>query len=374
MSMKILVATGLYPPEIGGPATHIEILERELPAEGIEVVTIPFSLVRKYPKIIRHIMYVVLLVRALKDVDLLYVLDPVSVGLPALIASVLRRKKYVLRVAGDYAWEQAVGRYGSQLLLDQFVHNVHRQPFVVRILARVERLVARHAVCIVVPSEYMKGIVRAWGIAKEDIQVIYTAFSHIEVTEHREDIREMLGYTGVVVASVGRLVPWKGFRVLIDVIADLASSEPDVNLVIIGDGHERSALQTYALERGVPDRVRFVDRQPKETLAIALSGVDMFVLNTAYEGFSHQLLEVMDLGIPIITTSVGGNRELITHEQEGLLVEYNNRAELRDALLRLMRSASLRGTLVLHARERVRSFTIGRMVRDVTAVLTKSMQ
>ena len=103
--MKILIATGLYPPDIGGPATYTALLEKELPQHGIEVTVAPFSSVRHLPKGIRHVAYFLTLMRMSRNVSFIYALDPVSVGVPALFASILRFKPFILSVRGDYAWE-----------------------------------------------------------------------------------------------------------------------------------------------------------------------------------------------------------------------------------------------------------------------------
>lgn len=366
--MKVLVATGLYPPEIGGPATHVEILERELPTRGIEVQVLPFNTVRKYPKVIRHAVYLLLLLSKARGVSIIYALDPVSVGLPALIAARIMRKKFILRVAGDYAWEQAAGRFGVTLFLDQFVQEIHLQPFMVRILAYAERLVAQHADRIVVPSVYLQGILGAWGIEKKEVTVVYNAFAPIEVRESTKEIRAKLGYTGIVIVSAGRLVPWKGFYTLISIVAELRKEHLDVSCVIVGDGPDRARLVARAEECGVQDAVQFVDRQSKEALAQTISAADMFVLNTAYEGFSHQLLEVMALGVPVVTTTVGGNGELLIHEETGLLVPYDDSSALTAAIQRLMQGGELRERLCKNAKKTAESFTVARMIEGVQNV------
>lgn len=367
--MKVLLATGLYAPEIGGPATHTAILEREMSQFGIEIISVPFGSVRHYPKIIRHAMYVVALLKKVRGVDVIYALDPVSVGLPALFVAWVARKKFVLRVAGDYAWEQAAGRYGVTLFLDEFVKRMGEQPLPVRVLGAFQRFVAKRADRVVVPSEYLKRIVETWGVRSELFSVVYTAFAPMRVKEDKEEIRAMLGYAGSTIVSVGRLVPWKGFRTLIDVTYKLSRDYPDITCVIIGDGPEHSALVAHAKERGMETHVRFVDRQPKQALAVALSGADVFVLNTSYEGFSHQLLEVMALGVPIVTTPVGGNTELLTDEREGLLVPYDDTKELVRAITRLLQEKSLRESVTAAARERVKEFSTPRMVEGIRQVL-----
>src|SRR6185436_880397 len=104
--MRILVATGLYPPESGGPATYSKFLVEKLPALGVEVSVLPFSRVRYLPKLVRHVAYFFACASLAREADIVYAQDTVSVGLPAALAAFVARKKFMVRVPGDYAWEQ----------------------------------------------------------------------------------------------------------------------------------------------------------------------------------------------------------------------------------------------------------------------------
>ena len=173
--MNILIATGLYPPEIGGPATYTEILEEELPKLGHTPVIVPFGLVRGLPKIIRHIVYFFLVAKRGFRSDVIYALDPVSVGLPALLVAKLMRKRFLVRIAGDYAWEQGTARYGVKDSLDTFSKKMKEYKVVVQLLKKVEFFVARYAERVIVPSKYLKKIVSNWGIDGSHISVIYNS-------------------------------------------------------------------------------------------------------------------------------------------------------------------------------------------------------
>jgi len=139
----------------------------------------------------------------------------------------------------------------------------------------------------------------------------------------------------------------------------------DVTLVVIGDGPLRDDLEEYAKECGVASSVRMVGRMPQDTLGAAVKASDVFVLNTAYEGMSHQLLEVMDLGVPIVTTSVGGNTELITDGINGLLVNYDDSGALTEAIVRVLKNEHLRTGMVQHARLRVKDFDRSIVVNEL---------
>src|SRR4051812_7117496 len=104
--MRLLIATPLYPPELGGPATYAKALEDGLPAHGNQVTLVKFGTVRHLGKGVRHLAFFWHIFTALKHADMVLALDPVSVGLPALLAARLRRKPFLVKVVGDYAWEQ----------------------------------------------------------------------------------------------------------------------------------------------------------------------------------------------------------------------------------------------------------------------------
>lgn len=332
--MKILIATGLYPPDIGGPATYTKFLERHLSGYGIEYTVVAFTHVRKYPKIIRHVLYLKELLKVGKTVDIIYALDTISVGIPALIASRILRKKLFLRVPGDYAWEQGQQRFGITDTLDDYLKKKEK-PFAVRVLAWAQSRVARSATRVVVPSEYMKTVVSAWGVRAENVVRIYSALNPILVALSKEELREKYKYNGFVCITAARLAPWKGIEALIDVTTTLRAQGVDIMLEILGDGDLREHLAQYIEKKDAMYYVHLRGQVNKSELAERIKGADAFVLNTSYEGLSHQLLEVMEIGVPIVTTPVGGNVELITHEVEGLVVPWNNRKDMSDALMRI---------------------------------------
>ena len=90
--MNILITTGIYPPEIGGPATYAFLVEGELKNRGHRVRVLPFRIVRKYPTIIRHIIYFFKIIKKIWWADIILTQDTVSVGLPSVMAAKFLRK------------------------------------------------------------------------------------------------------------------------------------------------------------------------------------------------------------------------------------------------------------------------------------------
>lgn len=367
--MNITLATGLYPPEIGGPATYAAMLEAELPARGITVTTVPFGWVRRYPKIIRHVVYAWKLWRASKEADIMYALDPISVGVPALWVARLRKVPFLVRLGGDYAWEQGRVRFGVTSTLDEFLEAPDTWPWQVRLLAKIQTYVVGKAVRAVVPSKYLRSVVERWGIAPDHIKVIYSALYPLTVSGTRAELRRQFGYTDPTIVSAGRLVPWKGFRALIDVVAKLKAHYPQITLVIVGDGEDMQRLKDQVAKRGLIEQVRFTGRISKDALGATIKAADVFVLNTAYEGLSHQLIEVMDLGTPIVTTTAGGNPELITDGVTGYTIPFNDEAKLEESIVRVLNHPESRERITQSARARSKQFVQPVVIAEITEFL-----
>jgi glycosyltransferase involved in cell wall biosynthesis len=365
--MRVLIATGLYPPEVGGPATYSRVLETELPKHGIQVSVLPFSRVRHLPKVFRHVRYFFFVLKEGKHVDVIYAQDPVSVGLPALCAARFLKKKFLLKIVGDYAWEQAVQRSGFAGTLEEFQYAP--LPFLPRALRFLERYVARHAARVVVPSKYLGKIVGQWGVQKKNISIIYNGMEELADAGNKPVLRGLVRFSGKLIVSIGRLVPWKGFRELIGMLAGMKKDFPDTKLMIIGAGPDMAELEEEAARKGLANDVIFTGALPRDVLLRYVRLSDVFVLNTRYEGFSHQILEVMAVGVPIVTTRVGGNPEIIEHEKNGFLTVPNDTARIEGHVRALLSDAALRARIVAAGKRKVKQFSDERMVTETVKLL-----
>lgn len=367
--MRVLVATGLYPPEIGGPATYAALLERLLPERGYTIVVLPFRLVRRYPTGIRHLLYAWHALRLARQADLIVALDPFSVGIPARIAAFLRRKKFVVKVVGDFAWEQARQRFGFAGTIEEFQSaELDLIPSLMRFL---ERAVSRSADHVVVPSKYLAGIVGFWGVPEERLSVIYNGVSIADVGD-RDTIRGVLHFSGKLIISVGRLVPWKGFATLLTTFARLRRKDPELRLFIVGSGPDLVKLEALTEKEGVADAVIFAGAVDHDALLRYLRAADVFVLNTSYEGFSHLILETMAVGTPVITTLVGGNPEIIDDGVSGYLISPNDTDALGKRITKVLTDKAIHTRIASEASKKVAAFTDVRVAEE-TARLFKAL-
>lgn len=359
---RLLIATPLYPPEPGGPATYTKLLEDGLQSQGVSTETLKFSDVRHLPKVLRYLSYFWRALRAGRRSDAVLALDPVSTGLPAAAAAVLLRKPFVVKVVGDYAWEQGTQRFGIVAPLDEFI-CMGRVPFPVAVLRSAQTWVACRAKLVIVPSEYLKGIVCAWGIPQEKVRVVHNAVQMHGGGSAPEAVRTL---PHPFVVSVGRLVPWKGMKELIDAVAAVRLAGTPLSITVVGEGPERTVLEAHA-QKMLGNGFTFTGALAPKDVHAVLAEADLFALNTSYEGLSHVLIEALMAGLPIVTTCVGGNPEVI-EEGGGILVETGDTLALTLALRQLVEDKVLRDRMSIAARERAQAFSV-----DATLSRTKDV-
>ncbi len=329
MKKKIFIATGVYPPESGGPATYTRLLEERLPALGFEVSVLPYRAVRGLPKGLSHLAYLLMSIGYAASADVVYAQDTVSVGWPASIAARICGKPFLVRVPGDYAWEQGRARFGVKESLDDFQRGTYA-PEVER-LRRIQCRVVRRAKVVVAPSQYLGRIVEGFGVPKEKVRVIYNG---IDLDVSSEPPKERP--SGYLVVSSGRRVPWKGFEALEHTV----SGEKDWHLFI-------------------------AENLPRAQALGWVKAADVYALNSTYEGLSHALLEAMALGTPIVATRVGGNPELIRDGVDGLLIPPNDEAALHAALKKVQQDKEGAYARAQSALERVKEFSIDASIAQV---------
>ncbi len=157
----------------------------------------------------------------------------------------------------------------------------------------------------------------------------------------------------LVIGSVGRLSAEKNFAGLIRAVASLLRQGADVDLVLVGDGPERTRLEALVAELGLQDRVHILGYRA-DTIDL-YQAMDIFVLNSLREGLPNVLLEAMAMELPVVATRAGGIGRLIGHECNGLLIHPEADDQLVAAIGRLLADPALRRRLGVAGRRTVES-------------------
>jgi glycosyltransferase involved in cell wall biosynthesis len=335
--MKLLIAADIFPPESGGPATYAVTLANELVNLGDEVVIVslnpksdrsavscPLFPVRFKNKLLRYAHYFWLLYQNAKNVDVIYAMGPVNAGVPALAVAKILRKKFIVKVVGDYAWEQGQVSGKVNDSIDAFQNKSY--PGKIGWLKRKEAEVVGAADAIIAPSKYLKNIVIGWGASEKRVHVIYNevAFETPEPIVHS-------GEHWIV--SVGRLVPWKGMEMLVEIMPEILKNVSDAKLKIVGNGPEFDNLKLKIKNLQLGNLVELTDNLSHAKTLKYIASADIFILNSAYEGFSHVLIEAHHQGVPVIASRAGGNTEILEGDS---LFEYNNKQEIVEKICRFI--------------------------------------
>ncbi len=379
--MKILIVTGIFPPDIGGPASYVSAIAEALKDRGHspQVITLSDKLCHKDERysfsVVRIPRFSFRPVRVLKTVlkiielggnaDLLFVH---GLGLEAVLANFLIKKPLVQKIVGDLAWERARTFEGITDTLEDFQNIKYGRK--VELVKKLRKFWVKKSSVIITPSSYLKKIVSGWGVNEDKIKVIYNAVDVNGVIEGSMPDAFMTLDASKKIVSVGRLVSWKGFKGLINAVADI----PDVCLVIIGEGPERANLEKLIKEKNLNEKVRLVGLQSRDAVFSYLKSSDLFVLNSSYEGLPHIVLEAMSALVPVIATDTGGTGELVKNGVNGLLIQPGNHADLKDAVNRLMYDDILQKELVENGQETVVKFNWEDLVEKTETILQQSIK
>lgn len=375
--LKVLIATGIYPPDVGGPATLLTALPAALAERGLAVKVITYSDVavsdeeqragsvyrieRRQNPFLRQLKYLWQLWRLSQWGDLIYATDTYSVGFFAYLVKKLTDKKYLIRFAGDSAWETAVACGWTDDYILDFQNKKYGR--------RVEKLKRRQAQIligadkVIAVSHFMAGLAKTIGVAQEKIRMIHNAVDFFG------DYPQRIKPVSPTLVFAGRLMPWKGVGLLLRVVAKLKLRWPDIIFEVLGDGPEEGRLKELAGNLGLEQNVKFRGRLSETETHKIFARSSVFVLNTNYEGLPHSVLNAMACALPVITTPVGGNQEVIENGVNGLLAPYNDETAWLAAISRLLADESLRQQLAMNGQKTLEKFKWVNLVAQNEEVL-----
>jgi glycosyltransferase involved in cell wall biosynthesis len=218
-------------------------------------------------------------------------------------------------------------------------------------------LVNNHVERVVAVSGAVKNALIESGISREKIEVIYN-FIPLERFNpglvERNEVRRELGIDSdsIVMGTVGKLHQGKGVFELLSAVQRLVEKYPNVRLLFVGDGPERTRLEQKAQRLFMHDKVIFAGlRKDIERMYAAM---DIFVLpSTCREAFGMVLIEAMAMGKPVIATTMGGIPEIVDNEVNGILVPPQDPDALAHAIARYLEDGTFARKIALEGRKMV---------------------
>ena len=325
--MKILIVVGIFPPDIGGPATFVPLIAKKLIQNNYEVEVICLSdslnnpannfefkvhrIKRKQKLFIRWIKTILKIISIGRKADLLFVN-----GLPmeSYVANLLIRKKVLRKVVGDWAWERGRNLNLTNDAFDEFQdkkHSLHLE------IAKFSRgWTTKKADLVITPSKHLKSVVNKWGAENERIKVIYNG---TDLFKEKIDSSQK-EYINLI--TVGRLAPFKNIDKIILSLIELQSIDSNLyKLTIVGDGPQRKNLEKLVSENRLTEFVTFTGQLEKEELKKYYLEADIYIQASGYEGLPHTLLEAISHNLSIISTPIGGTNEILENNTNGWTVD-----------------------------------------------------
>ncbi len=382
--MRVLVTSPVFPPDLGGPAVYVPSVGRFLVERGHEVKVIafcsdpdpkgfPFEIetISRGSLPVRYLKAFWKVLRAAGKVDVVYVNE--HLALLHVLAAKLRRKPVAIRIMVDGSWEIAhrKGWCGGDDIVTYQDKDYGWQVRFTRFLQRRWWGWCGH---IIACSEFLRQIlIRHHGVAPDKVQRIFNGYHGPKAEDVPETPSEACAKLDLdpsrrYVLTICRLMGWKRVDGIIEAVAQLPE---DVHLLVAGDGDMEEEWRNLAAKLGIAGRVTFLGNVPHARIPLLVRAADVFVLNSEYEGLSHTLLEVLNLGTPIVASGVCGNPEVVEDGVNGLLVDPRDPATLERALAKLLGDEELGRRFVAAGLERRETFTREGTFSEVEAVLLR---
>ena len=310
---EILLVTGIFPPDIGGPATFARFFLDESEKYGIVADLLTFTddaegvykidtvkISRKGNIFLRYLRVFLAAWRLSKNKDVIYSLDVSSVGLPCLLVKMLRPKiKLFFRVGGDRHWEQAIedGRFRDTLESYYRQRNFNSKE---RISYFLMKRAFRRADEIIFNAQIIADIfARHYEITEKKVHIIRNFKDELILPRMRQEAdEEILLFFG------GRLVAFKNILGFLKIFINIDFSEfgKDVVFQINGDGPEHDKIAEFIARNNLHGRVRLLPKVSRTEMLDLINRCNVFALPSLTEVNANTVSEVLQLGQPILLT------------------------------------------------------------------------
>jgi glycosyltransferase involved in cell wall biosynthesis len=373
--VRVLIVSGIWPPDIGGPASHAPDVASFLLGRGhdVEVVTTADAapapeayavgwVSRSLPVGLRHLRGAALIRSGARRADVVYTTGMFGRSAAGALAA---RRPYVLKLTADPAFERSRRRGLVRGDVEDFQQGGGGP--VGFVLRRARDAELRRAAYVFCPSAYLRRLVLAWGIPPERVSVLPNPVPSVPDLPDREELRRSFGLNGVTLAFAGRLTAQKSLGRALESVA----AADGVQLVIAGDGPDRAALERRAEELGLRDSVRFLGTQPRRRIVELFCAADAAILSSSWENFPHTVVEALAVGTPVLAMEAGGVGEVVRDGENGLLVPAGDGAQLTEAVRRYFADDALRERLRAAAAASVAAYAPERVFGELEATLRR---
>ena len=319
--MDILITVGIFPPDIGGPASFVPKIAKYLINKGHNVKIICLSdkehltykddinvirINRNSPIIFRWLKTIVKIYSNSKKSDLIFVN---GLGTETTIANLFIRKKVIRKIVGDPVWERVYNKNLIDESFDDFQENNHGLSISLQKMIRNWSI--NKSNLIITPSQHLKNFIDKIGFDKN----IFVINNGVNIEQHNKVVLEN---NIIQLLVVSRLVSQKNIDSIIKAVKVMENE--NIILNIVGDGSEINNLKLLVKKYELDKKINFIGKIENTKLNEYLKNADIFIQASDYEGLPHSILEAMNFEIPILSTDVGGCSVLLNKGERGYII------------------------------------------------------
>ena len=319
--MNILITVGIFPPDIGGPASFVPKIanhlinidnkvkiicladeENLLLEDDLDVLRIKRSTYLP----IRWFKTISLIIKYGRKSDILFVN---GLGVEAAIANLYLRKKIVRKIVGDPVWERFYNKKSTSETFDDFQNQKHN------LNVRIQKLTRNWSISssevVITPSDHLKEFINRTNPKTEVLKIN----NGVEISEFKRS-KTPLHEFNILINS--RLVVQKNIHFVIEAMGSIKNL--DVNLKIIGEGGEFERLEDLITNLNIQNKVKMIGKVENNLISEYLKTSNLFIQASDYEGLPHSILEAINYEVPILSTEVGGCKDLLDNGDRGFII------------------------------------------------------
>ncbi len=343
--MKILLATGIFFPDVGGPAIHVEKIASRLTKEGHSVDVLAYGdpnekefpykvhrIGRKHHKLIQWLLYFIKAIRLSSSADLVYAFDPTAAGVPARFSSSLFNKPFFIRVGGDPIWEREAEMGRRIMPITNYYEKglyIEDQPTLFKII----RWVVTGADKVVFYNTFWRDFYHDYyGLDTNKVTIIKNPVFK------RESATDVLADEPVILFA-GRFVTYKNLPLVMRAFDNVRAKLGKGKLELIGKGPDKEELLDLRAKLSNKDHISFVESVPQEVLFEKIKESAIAIGPALSEFNPNFILESLSFGKPVILSKGHG---LSVELPEEFLFDPLNQDELESKITYLFDSENYR--------------------------------
>jgi len=320
--VNILITTGIYPPDVGGPAKFVPLISLSLSKfHNLKIITLSdkkdsehnnnlevLRIIRKQNKFLRVLKTIASIIKNGKNVDVIFVN---GLWLETYIANLILRKRIVRKIVGDPIWEKYYSNYEIDDGFDEF--QVKTYGLKIQFLKFIRNISIKSADTIIVPSNHLLDYIKNINSESHALQVN----NGTQITKNYEKNKVNLNFL-----IVSRLVRHKNIDLILKSMV-LAKEKYNIDfyLNIVGDGPEYEYIESLINKLDLSSYVNLAGSKYGDELDTFYKTSNFFLQISSYEGMPHSILEAMNRKLTVIASNFGGNYELLVDNDCGYVLE-----------------------------------------------------